>query len=106
MLDLFSDVARNGQLSCMLIDTEKEHRGPPVRKSECVSPAIGKSQFPFQATLSSISKGGTHYDVCQYYLTISVGGLFASVILESQRCLQAVAGIAVDLVLGDDILLL
>ncbi|HBN74352.1 MAG TPA: hypothetical protein DD473_00735, partial [Planctomycetaceae bacterium] len=29
-----SDVARNGQLSCMLIDTEKEHGDPPVRKSE------------------------------------------------------------------------
>ncbi len=47
---------RDGQLSCMLIDTEKEHGGPSMRKSECDSPVIGKSQFPSKATLSSISK--------------------------------------------------
>ncbi|WP_339747635.1 hypothetical protein [uncultured Rubinisphaera sp.] len=44
-------------MSCMLINTEKEHGRPPVRKSECDFPAIGKSQFPLKATLSSISKG-------------------------------------------------
>ena len=41
----------------MLIDTEKEHGRPPLRKSECDFPVIGKSQFPLKATLSSISKG-------------------------------------------------
>tara|TARA_R100000789_G_scaffold63442_2_gene60200 strand:- start:8391 stop:8567 length:177 start_codon:yes stop_codon:yes gene_type:complete len=40
----------------MLIDTEKEHGRRPVRKTECDSPAIGKSHFPIKATLSWISK--------------------------------------------------
>ena len=44
----------------MLIDTEKEHGRPPVRKSECDSPEIGKSHLPLKATLSSISKGVWH----------------------------------------------
>ena len=44
----------------MLIDTEKEHGRPLVRKSEYDSPAIGKSQLLLKAVLSSLLKECEH----------------------------------------------
>ncbi len=49
------------QLSCMLIDTEKEHGGPLLTKSEYDFPVIGKSKSPFQATLFIDVKGPVHF---------------------------------------------
>ena len=60
----------------MLIDTEKEHGGPPVRKSECDSPVTGKSQFPLKATLSSISKAIDQW-FRDLHMTPAVKGEFA-----------------------------